>query len=170
MHRGHDHDHPHDHSHGTAHSHAQAHAHAHAHGGHNHGPGPRPAAQWQTPHLPEPPEEGDHAHVEPDLDLVEKAFVEGFGSASDPTSFLRLARIPFDAVTREGARVSLLRVETDEATDVGAVMPQLGGGAFRYDPLPASMVSRRRRLRFLYFDGRAVLPLTLAQVRDLAET
>lgn len=164
MHRGHDHHH---HDHGAGgHSHGHSHSHASAH---NHGVPPR-AAQWQTPHLPEPPAEVDHVHDEPDLDLVEQAFVEGFASASDPTSFLRLARVPFDATTQDGTRVSLLRVETDDVTDVGAVMPHLGGGSFRYDPLPAQMVSRRRRLRFVYFDGRATLPLTLGEVRRLAET
>ncbi len=168
MHRGHDHHHDHG-AGGHSHAHAESHAHAHS-AGHNHGHGPRRTAQWQTPHLPEPPEADDHAHVEPDLDLVEKAFVESFASASDPTSFLRLARVPFDAMTTEGVRVSLLRVETSETTDVGAVMPHLGGGTFRYDPLPAAMTSRRKTLRFVYFDGRTSLPLTLAQVRALAET
>ncbi|WP_018389134.1 hypothetical protein [Ancylobacter sp. FA202] len=167
MHRGHDHHH---HDHGAGgHSHAETHSHAHAHG-HNHGHSPRPAAQWQTPHLPQPPEAAEEPGHEPDLDLVEKAFVEGFASASDPTSFLRLARVPFDAVTVEGTRVSLLRVETGETTDIGAVMPHLGGGSFRYDPLPAAMTSRRRTLRFVYFDGAAALPLTLAQVRALAQS
>lgn len=167
MHRGHDHHHDHGaggHSHGHGHSHGNAH-------GHNHGVSPKPAAQWQTPHLPEPPlEEDDHVHVEPDLDLVEQAFVESFGTASDPTSFLRLARVPFDAIATDGTRITLLRVETEDVTDVGTVMPHLGGGSFRYDPLPAQMVSRRRRLRFVYFDGKAPLPLSLAQVRMLAET
>ncbi|WP_371348815.1 hypothetical protein [Ancylobacter sp. IITR112] len=176
MHRGHDHHHHHDHGaggHSHSHAHAEAHAHAHSHShphGHNHGPAPRPAAQWQTPHLPHGPEPEEHAHAEADLDLVEKAFVEGFATASDPTSFLRLARIPFDAVTTEGARVSLLRVETGQTTDVGAVMPHLGGGSFRYDPLPAAMTSRRRTLRFVYFDGSAAVPMTLEQVRTLAQT
>lgn len=172
MHRGHDHHHHHDHGaggHSHSHAHAEAHAHAHSHG-HNHGHTPRPAAQWQTPHLPHGPEPEEPSHGEADLDLVEKAFVEGFASASDPTSFLRLARIPFDATTAEGARVSLLRVETGETTDVGAVMPHLGGGSFRYDPLPAAMTSRRRTLRFVYFDGSTAVPMTLAQVRALAQT
>lgn len=168
MHRGHDH-HTHDHGAG-GHSHANGHSHTHEQAGHNHGHGPRRSAQWQTPHLPEPMEEDDHYHGEPDLDLVEKAFVESFSTASDPTSFLRLARVPFDAVTQDGTRVSLLRVETSETTDVGSVMPHLGGGSFRYDPLPAAMSSRRKQLRFVYFDGRATVPLTLAEVRTLAET
>ena len=43
------------------------------------------------------------------------------------------------------------------------------GKLMRYDPLPASMVSRRRRLRFVYFDGGAASVLTLGEVRELAE-
>ena len=57
----------------------------------------------------------------------------------------------------------MLRVESDAVTDVGALMPQLGGGALRYDPLPARMVTHRRRLRFVYFDGNAPRVLTLGR-------
>lgn len=171
MHRGHDHHH-HDHG-GGGHSHAHSHSHSHdghSHGpGHNHGHGPQRVAQWQTPHLPDHPPEPEHDHGEPDLDLVETAFVESFATASDPTSFLRLARVPFDATDAAGTRLSLLRVETEDVTDIGAVMPHLGGGSFRYDPLPASMVSRRKRLRFLYFDGKAPRALSLKEVRTLSE-
>ena len=151
MHQGHDHDH---HHHGNG-----------ASNGHNH-PKPPRAAQWQTPHLPD-----DHAHEHPqhevDLDLVEMAFVEGFAAAKDPASFLRLARIPFEATDGQGRELVLLRVESDATTDVGALMPQLGGGAMRYDPLPARMVTHRRKLRFVYFDGSVPRALMLGEVRDL---
>jgi hypothetical protein len=123
--------------------------------------------QWQTPHRSDGPP-AEHDHGEPDLDLVEAAFVEGFGDAGDPTSFLRMAHVPFDAVSTDGARLSLLRVEVNAATDVGAITPHLGGTTFRYDPLPARMISRRKRLRFVYFDGQRLHSLDLAQVRALA--
>jgi hypothetical protein len=156
MHRGHGHDH---HHHGNGSS-----------AGHNHVT-PLRAAQWQTPHLPEGHDHGgDHHHHEPDLDLVEMAFVEGFATAKDPASFLRLARIPFEAKAPDGSKLVLLRVESDAVTDVGALMPQLGGGAMRYDPLPARMVTHRRRLRFVYFDGNAPRLLSLGEVRELAPT
>ena len=152
MHQGHDHDH---HHHGNG-----------AGNGHNHAAPPH-AAQWQTPHLPH-----DHApddpHHEPDLDLVEMAFVEGFATAKDPASFLRLARIPFEAEDAQGHKLVLLRVESDATTDVGALMPQLGGGGMRYDPLPARMVTHRRKLRFVYYDGSAPRLLTLGEVRALS--
>jgi hypothetical protein len=123
--------------------------------------------QWQTPHLPH-----DHVHAEevpgePDLDLVEAAFAEGFATASDPTSFLRLAGIPFVAGGADGGRLGLLRVELDSVTDVGSLTPTLGGGGFRYDPLPAKLVSRRRRLRFVYQDGTRLFSLSFTEVRAL---
>jgi hypothetical protein len=39
----------------------------------------------------------------------------------------------------------------------------------RYDPLPARMVTHRRRLRFVYYDGGAPRVLTLGEVRGLKE-
>jgi hypothetical protein len=152
MHQGHDHDH----HHGNGSSGV----------GHNHAPPARGTVQWQTPHKPE---QGapDHHRGEPDLDLVEAAFVEGFSTASDPTSFLRLARIPFEAADGACTKLMMLRVEIDSVTDVGSVAPHLGGGAMRYDPLPAKFVGQRRRLRFVYFDGSGLRALTLGEVREL---
>ncbi len=154
MHQGHDHDY---HHHGNG-----------AGVGHNHAQPVLGTVQWQTPHLPHG-HEHENDPGEPDLDLVEMAFVEGFATAKDPASFLRLARIPFEAVDATGVKLVMLRVESDAVTDVGALMPQLGGGALRYDPLPARMVTHRRRLRFVYFDGNAPRVLTLGEVRGLKE-
>jgi hypothetical protein len=159
---GHSHDHG-DHAHAHAHSHAEAHAQHHDHGGPGHNRAPeRPVAQWQTPHSPDGPTQGI---AEPDLDKVEAAFIDGFIDASDPVSFLRLSRIPFELTASDGARLNLLRVEIDALADVGSLTPHLGGGSFRYDPLPPRMVSHRRRLRFVYFDGDKLRPLTFTEIR-----
>jgi hypothetical protein len=61
----------------------------------------------------------------------------------------------------------LLRVEVEAVTDVGSVMPHLGGETFRYDPLPAAMVTRRRHLQFIYRDGQGLRALDFAQARTL---
>jgi hypothetical protein len=148
MHDG-PHDHPHPHTHTP---------------GHN---ARRDAVQWQTPHLP-----ADHVHAEEmphehDLDLVEASFVEGFMRTSDATSFLRLAGIPFVGVGVDGKRLSLLRVEIEDLTDVGSVVPLFGGAGFRYDPLPEKLVSRRRSLRFTYHDGVEVVRLAFGEARGL---
>jgi hypothetical protein len=172
MHRDHDHHH---HHHGNggggsiAISRGDAPGFAPPGAGHNHAPPPRHVAQWQTPHLDHHHGNGHADHGEADLDLVEKAFVEGFAAASDPTSFLRLARVPFEAVTPEGAKLVLLRVEMDMVTDVGGVTPHLGGETFRYDPLPAALVAHRRRLRFIYRGAVGLHPLGLGEVRALTQ-
>jgi hypothetical protein len=167
MHRGHDHDH---HLNGGGLS-------GNGDGGGSHGsplPGPghnragaTAPAQWQTPHLDKPHDHQADAQHEPDLDQVETAFVDGFAVAADPTSFLRLANVPFETTTADGAKLVLLRVETDAIVDVGSVMPHLGGASFRYDPLPAKMAAKRRRLRFVYFDGKGLRLLSFAEVRGL---
>jgi hypothetical protein len=175
MHYGHDHHH---HDHGSGSGHGSGHGSGAiqvgsrpAFGpGHNHAHGPQRVAQWQRPHLDDTHAHdiGANAHPEADLDLVETAFVEAFANAPDPTSLLRLAQVPFEATAADGAKLALLRVEVDAVTDVGSVMPHLGGESFRYDPLPAALVARRRRLRFVYGDGRAVRGLSYAEVRMLA--
>jgi hypothetical protein len=137
--------------------------------GHNRLGEPRRPAQWQTPHREDAPagEEG-RPRPETDLDLVEAAFVEGFLGASDATSFLRLARVPFEGTAPDGVRLALLRVEVESVADVGSITPHLGGATFRYDPLPARMVSHRKRLRLVYFDGQGTRLLQLAEAQALA--
>lgn len=152
-HNGHDHDHHHDRG--------------DAHGGlgHNHAHSPKSSAQWQTPHQPNGIENA--TLPEPDLDKVETAFVDGFIAAPDPTSFLRLAHVPFEFIATDGASLKLLRVEIDALTDVGSLTPHVGGGTFRYDPLPSKFASQRRRLRFVYFDGTELRALTFSELRAL---
>ena len=124
--------------------------------------------QWQTPHLSH-----DHRHEatepkEPDLDLVESAFVQGFEAAADPTSFLRVAKVPF-VTERDGAKLELLRVRIENTVDLASVTPWMGGAGHRVAPLPASLVSRRGRLRFVYLASDQRLELSLAEVRDLPD-
>jgi hypothetical protein len=159
------HHHHHHHGHGHDHDHEHNVPYSHVGPGHNR---PKPALQWQVPHRPEGAEDPTPP-AERDLDLVETSFVEGFVRAPDPTSFLRLANIPFVGVDGAGRRLHLLRVETESMTDVGAVAPLLGGQGVRYDPLPARLVSQRRRLAFVYHDGRRVERLDFAQARRLAD-
>jgi hypothetical protein len=86
--------------------------------------------RWQTPHLDHGHGSDLSQHDEADLDLVESAFVEGFAVATDPMSFLRLAVVPFAATAADGARLVLLRIETEAVTDVGRITPHLGGESF----------------------------------------
>lgn len=157
---GHRHHHDHD-------LHAREHDHAHDGDvtmGHNR---PKRTAQWQVPHLPEGMAEVRDENR--DLDLVEASFAEGFSAAGDPTSFLRLARIPFVGTDADGQTFHLLRVLVENLADVGSVVPLLGGEGVRYDPLPGSLASRRRRLSFIYHDGTDVRSLNFAEARALTD-
>jgi hypothetical protein len=134
--------------------------------GHNRGPAPAAAAQWQTLHADAKPSQQAGAQHETDIDQVEAAFIDGFLSAPDPTSFLRLAGIPFETSAADGTRLVLLRVETDSIVDVGGVTPHVGGASFQYNPLPGRLVTRRRRIGFVYFDGRQLRALSFAEARE----
>jgi hypothetical protein len=72
-------------------------------------------------------------------------------------------------VEATGRRLHLLRVEIEGLTDIGAVSPLVGGDGVRYDPLPARMVSQRRRLVFVYHDGRSVVRQRFAEARALRD-
>jgi len=64
--------------------------------------------------------------------------------------------------------MSLLRVQLDQTTDVGSATPHLGGQSYRYDPLPAKLVSRRQLLRFIYHDGDTLRTLSFDEARRLS--
>lgn len=133
---------------------------------HNHN---KPSAQWQTPHDPDHQHvEPDHHH-EPDLDLVEQSFVEGFHAASDPTSFLRLSGIAMEA-EKDGKTYQLVRVEQIQKTDIGSLTPHLGGQTHRYDPLPSQLVAKRDALEFIYYDGEKPVTLSFEEARALGLT
>jgi hypothetical protein len=145
--------------------HDHPHTHSHAHGpGHNR-PGPH-ATQWQKPlsrdATPAPT-------AEPDFDLVEEAFCDAAQTASDPTSFLRLAGVPFVADLGGGKRMRLLSYSIASETEVGAVAPGFEAAEPVYHPLPAARVRKLRRLRFTYHTAEGVKEFSLYEVRNLPD-
>lgn len=142
--------------------------HHHHHHANTHNQPAKDAAQWQTPHDPHVgTAETPISDELRDLDLVEQSFCEAFANTRDPTSFLRLAGVPFTGKSASGKTLHLLRVEQKAATDIGSVMPQLGGEDYRYDPLPARLTSRREKLSFIYFNGDSAEELDLATAKAL---
>jgi hypothetical protein len=146
------------------HDHPHAHDHPHEHGpGHNR-PAPH-ATQWQNPLS----RAGAPTAEEPDFDLVEEAFCEAAQNASDPTSFLRLAGVPFVADLGGGKRMRLLSYSIANETEVGAVAPGFEAAEPVYHPLPASRVRKLRRLRFTYHTAEGVKEFSLSEVRNLPD-
>ena len=153
------------------------HDHEHLHNGNGGGGGGRAAlrtsstmrtAQWQAPERSNGYEQY-YRHGERDLEQEESVFVESFNSASDPVSFLRLVRIPFQAHDKAERLLVLLRVECGTSVEVGTAKPQLPGKTMHYTQKVRRMASRKRSLRFIYFDGESPRSLTLSETRELTE-
>ena len=132
--------------------------------GHNTGFGT--ASQWQGPKANEGPEARS---AEQDLDLVEQEFYRSVLASADPTSLLRLARVPFVADIGDGKLMRLLRVSVSDEIEVGAVSPGYGGSDVVYHPVPASRVQHARSLRFVYYTPDGNRAFTYAEIRDLPD-
>lgn len=134
--------------------------------GPGHNTSPRAASQWQDPKADERQESRP---AERDLDLVEREFHRLVLTSTDPTSLLRLARVPFVADIGDGKLMRLLRVSVSDEIEVGAISPAYGGTDVAYHPVPASRVKHTRNLRFVYRTPDGIRAFTYAEVRDLPD-
>jgi hypothetical protein len=122
-------------------------------------------AQWQTPQGgPSSPSDGT-----PDFDLVEAAFCRAAETASDATSLLRLAKVPFIGIDAGGQVLRLLSYRIEQETEVGAIGPGFDAANVVYHPMPASRVRTIRRLKFLYHSGDGLRELGLAAAQNLSD-
>ena len=122
---------PHDHHHHHDHAH-QGHGHNHAHGDHLHS------------HM----HEGDEAA---DLQVLATQFIEGFLQASDKTSYLKLAGVPFERPGRDGTKsLKLIDVELKTDWQVGTASPSFGSRELSYLPFPGQMVQERTNMSLIY--------------------
>jgi hypothetical protein len=144
-----------------------AHPEAAVPGGHpGHNSGFRAASQWQDPKADEVPASRP---ADQDLDLVEQEFYRSVLTSTDPTSLLRLARVPFVADIGDGKLMRLLRVSVSDEIEVGAISPGYGGSDVVYHPVPASRVQHARNLRFVYHTPDGIRAFTHAEIRDLPD-
>ncbi|MGC1892019.1 MAG: hypothetical protein WA709_39075 [Stellaceae bacterium] len=107
--------------------------------------------------------------AERDLDLVEQEFYRSALASADPTSLLRLARVPFVADIGNGKLMRLLSISISDEIEVGAISPGCGGGNVVYHPVPASRVQYARNLRFLYHTPDGIRDFSYAEIRDLPD-
>jgi hypothetical protein len=124
------------------------------------------ASQWQDPRVEEAPQ---YPSVGQDLDLVEQEFYRSVLNSADPTSLLRLARVPFVADLGDGRLMRLLRVSLSDEIEVGAISPGFGGDDVVYHPVPASRVQHSRNVRFLYHTPDGIRAFAYAEIRDLPD-
>lgn len=124
------HDHPH-HHHDLDHAH-HGHGHNHAHGDHLHS------------HM-------HHADEAADLQVLAEQFIEGFLQASDKSSYLKLAGVPFERPAKDGAKsLKLIDVELKTDWQVGTASPSFGSRELSYLPFPGEMVRERTNMSLIY--------------------
>ena len=82
--------------------------------------------------------------------LLERAFIDGFRAAADKASFLRLARIPTEAVIDGQPGYKLLEVRFVDSVAVGTATPGFATGNLVYQAFPGALVRTETRLRFVY--------------------
>ena len=121
------HHHPHDHDH--AH---HGHGHNHAHGDHLHS------------HM-------HHEDAAADLQVLATQFIDGFLQAADKTSYLKLAGVPFERPSKNGAKaLKLIDVELTTDWQVGTASPSFGSRELSYLPFPGEMVQERTNMSLIY--------------------
>ncbi|MFS4436880.1 hypothetical protein ACMA5I_01570 [Paracoccaceae bacterium GXU_MW_L88] len=133
------------------HDHAHHHDHDHLHGpGHNHAHGD---------HLHSHMHEHDDAA---DLQVLAAQFIDGFVQASDKSSYLKLAGVPFERASKDGAKaLKLIDVELKTEWQVGTASPSFGSRDLSYLPFPGEMVRERTNMSLIYvsMDEKSVLDI-----------
>ncbi|MEM9333044.1 MAG: hypothetical protein AAGA53_17105, partial [Pseudomonadota bacterium] len=117
------------------------HPHDHGHVGHNHSHGD---------HL------HSHMHGSSSRELVEElqklatSFVEGFRSANDKTSYLRVSNIPFHKEGSDGLKMNLVDASINANWQIGTASPAFASRELVYMPFPGSMIQHRETMTFTY--------------------
>jgi hypothetical protein len=131
-----------------------------------HNAGLRAASQWQDPKTDELPQARP---ADRDLDLVEQEFYRSALTSADPTSLLRLARVPFVADIGGGKLMRLLSISVSDEIEVGAISAGYRGSDLVYHLVPASRVKHSRNLRFVYHTPDGIRAFRYAEIRDLPD-
>ena len=125
------------------HGEASEHAHFHHGPGHNH-------TEADGEHL------HSHLHHSPADELREErsalcaAFVEGFRSASDKPSYLKLAGISSKRIGSDGLVMHLVDISITSTWQMGTASPAFATRELSYLPYPAAMVTERESMKFTY--------------------
>lgn len=125
---------PHDHHH-----HPHDHDHAHHGHGHNHAHGDHLRSHMH------------HEDAAADLQVLATQFIDGFLQAADKTSYLKLAGVPFERPSKNGAKaLKLIDVELTTDWQVGTASPSFGSRELSYLPFPGEMVQERTNMSLIY--------------------
>lgn len=97
-----------------------------------------------------------HSHMHPedeaaDLQVLTAQFIDGFVQATDKTSYLKLAGVPFERPSQDGDKaLKLIDVELKTDWQVGTASPSFGSRELSYLPFPGEMVRERTNMSLVY--------------------
>ena len=107
-----------------------------------------------------------HSHMPPEdqaaeLQVLAEQFIDGFVSAKDKMSYLRLAGVPLERPNPNGTTLKLVDVQLTTEWQVGTASPSFGSRELSYLPYPGEMVTERTNLGFVYvsIDSKEVVDL-----------
>ena len=137
------HDHPQDHSH----DHGEYHTHDHNH---------HSTAEHMHSHMHDVDEAAE-------LQVLTDQFIDGFCTAKDKMSYLRLAGVPLEKVSEGGPSLKLVDVQLTTEWQVGTASPSFGSRELSYMPYPGQMVTERTNMGLVY------VSLEAKQITDIRE-
>ncbi|MEM5585160.1 hypothetical protein WNZ15_22075 [Roseibium sp. AS2] len=141
----HHHHHHHDHTHGPGHADG-AHGHeAHGHGAHGHGHN-----HAGHDHLHSHVHAGSSTDRADEIQALCTSFIDGFRSAEDKTSYLRLAGVPFHKPGTDHLVQHLVDARIVSDWQVGTASPAFASRELVYLPFPGPMVQARETMSFTY--------------------
>ena len=86
-----------------------------------------------------------------ELQLLTSQFIDGFISAKDKMSFLRLAGVPLEKEASEGSpSFKLVDVQLTTEWQMGTASPSFGSRELSYLPYPGELVTERTNMCFVY--------------------
>ena len=97
-----------------------------------------------------------HSHLHPEdevanLQILTTQFIDGFVNATDKTSYLRLAGVPFEIDGSSGPKtLKLVDVEMSTSWQVATASPSFGSRELSYLSFPGAMVSERTNMLLAY--------------------
>ncbi len=134
--------------------------------GHNHPPDHRHLHS----HLHDVPQAAVPDRQRDDDSLLADALMEGFDSAEDKASFLRMARIPQHLHAADGSTLRLVDVELRYAYQVATASPAFNADELVYLPFPANMIRERATMVFVYVSLRERRDVDLAEMVKILRT
>lgn len=85
-----------------------------------------------------------------DLQRLASSFIDGFRFATDKTSYLRVAGVPFQRAGEDGLTMHLVDAAIVANWQVGTASPAFASRELVYMPFPGEMVSGRETMTFTY--------------------